>query len=123
MMNYNTEHDLIEAEAVGAEIAESDEDFRETLLEAVNAEAMQEKMLVDAKKRANKILRKNKGEIKRLKNHAGECLIMNNFEGYSYAIKKLRGIYKQPYTQDLIKSMWNTSRQSLLDIVESNQKA
>lgn len=103
---------------------ESNEDDQElelnTLEQQFDAEHIQEQLMTQANKRAQKILRKNKREINRLKNHAGKCLLENNFYGYSYAIKKLRDFYKQPYNDELIKTMWDTSRQALLKMVEEH---
>lgn len=119
-LEKNIEQKLIEAEAVEEQLAEDDEciSVEDEIDYQFDATAIQERMMADARKKADKILRKNKREIARLKKHAGECLIKNNYYGYQYAIKKLRDYYKQPYNEELIKSMWNTSRQSLLDIIE-----
>lgn len=122
-ISMNKEHAFVEAELrkVGDNLA--DEISKEESIENnFNASQIQEKMMQQATKQAQKILKKNKREIERLKKHAGECLIKNEYFGYSYAIKKLRDFYKQPYNEDLIKSMWNSSRQAMLDIVEQNKK-
>lgn len=122
-ISMNKEHAFVEAELrkVGDNLA--DEISKEESIENnFNASQIQEKMMQQASKQAQKILKKNKREIERLKKHAGECLIKNEYFGYSYAIKKLRDFYKQPYNEDLIKSMWNSSRQAMLDIVEQNKK-
>lgn len=122
-ISMNKEHAFVEAELrkVGDNLA--DEISKEESIENnFNASQIQEKMMQQATKQAQKILKKNKREIERLKKHAGECLIKNEYFGYSYAIKKLRDFYKQPYNEDLIKSMWNSSRQTMLDIVEQNKK-
>lgn len=122
-ISMNKEHAFVEAELrkIGDNLA--DEISKEESIENnFNASQIQEKMMQQASKQAQKILKKNKREIERLKKHAGECLIKNEYFGYSYAIKKLRDFYKQPYNEDLIKSMWNSSRQAMLDIVEQNKK-
>lgn len=126
-ISMNKEHALVEAELrkIDDNLADeiSNEISKEESIEnAFNASHIQEKMMQQATKQAQKILKKNKREIERLKKHAGECLIKNEYFGYSYAIKKLRDFYKQPYNEDLIKSMWDSSRQAMLDIVEHNKK-
>ena len=120
-MNANIEHDLIVAEGTGAELSDEETDQVESLADKFDAEKMHERMMAEATKQAQKRLKKHRKEIERLKKHAEKCLAENNFFGYSYAIKKLRDIYKQPYTEDLIKSMWNTSRQALFDLVKEAQ--
>lgn len=111
----NVEQQLIEAESVGAEAPEDEGD--ETLADKFNAEDLHDAMMAEATRQAEKSLKKNKNEISRLKTHAENCLFEGNFEGYSYAIKKLRDYYKQPYTEELVKTMWATSRQALFDMV------
>lgn len=118
-MNANIEHDLVVAEGIGAEITEEETD--ESLVDQFDAEKMHERMMAEATKQAQKRLKKNDREIKRLKNHAEKCLIENNFIGYSYSIKKLRDIYKQPYNEALIKTMWETTRQTLFELVKEAQ--
>lgn len=119
-MNANIEHDLIVAEGTGAELAE-ETDVVESLADQFDAEKMHDRMMAEATKQAQKRLKTNRRELERLKKHAEKCLIENNFVGYSYAIKKLRDIYKQPYTEELVRSMWNTSRQALFDLVKEAQ--
>lgn len=82
-----------------------------------DATALHEKMMEEATIKAHKHLKKNRKEIKRLQRHAELCLYSNNFAGYSYSIKKLRGIYKQPYNDELIKMMWSTTREALFEAV------
>lgn len=81
------------------------------------AEEIQDKIQSNADKKAQKILRKNKREIRRLKLHAEKAVYANNYVAYAYAIKKLRGYYKQPYTEELIKLMWKTTRDTVYNIV------
>lgn len=116
----NIEHVFVEAETQNIDGAFAHENDKDSIENAFDAERIQEAMMKEADKKAQKLLKKNKRELTRLKNHAGECLLKNNFSGYSYAIKKLRDFYKQPYNDELIKSMWNSSRKALLDIVEKN---
>lgn len=86
-------------------------------LEAMfNTEAIQSRIEAEAMKKALKLIKKNKREIARLKNHAGECVMTGNYFGYQYAVKKLRDFYRQPYTDELILQMWNSTRQAVVDI-------
>lgn len=85
---------------------------------AFDALAIQTELERKAQYKAQKILKKNKREISRLKTHAANCVLTNNYFGYKYAIQKLRGFYKQPYNDDLIKTMWETTRQTLFDMVK-----
>lgn len=80
-------------------------------------QAAQNSVQEEARKRAKKLLEKNKREIKRLKTHAANCLIEGNKTGYKYAIKKLRDFYKQPYTEELIDAMWVSSYNATRDII------
>lgn len=116
----NLEHSFIEDEAKN----QDDELFTEDdhIEHAFDATFIQEKMMAEATKKANKILKKNKREIERLKRHAELCIYNNNYFGYSYAIKKLRDFYKQPYTEELIKTMWTTTRETLLESIRHYHK-
>lgn len=102
----NTEHEFIEA----------DEQSRAEELFDPDITRMQNRIEAKAKAKAEKFLKKNRREIARLKKHAGECLLKNEKFGYCYAIKKLRDFYKQPYTEELIEQMWNSSRAAMFDI-------
>lgn len=111
----NIEHQLVEAEHRDESISEL-----ESIDYAFDAEEIQRRIEADAKRKADKILKKNKREIERLKKHAGECLIKGEKFGYCYAIKKLRTFYKQPYTEELIEQMWNSSSGALADIIKKS---
>jgi len=69
-----------------------------------------------AMRQAEKFLKKNRREWKRLHNHAQEALFDNNKEQYCYAIKKMRDILKQPYTEELIDEMWKSSVNALREV-------
>lgn len=120
-MQANIEHQLVEAEAIQANLTEeqAEDEGQSSLLDNYDAEKMHDRMMSMATQKAQRVLKRNGREIKRLKNHAGKCLMENRFDGYAYAIKKLRDIYKQPYNDELIRTMWDTSRQSLFDIVKT----
>lgn len=87
-------------------------DERNELIEELNNSPIADK----AMRQAQKYLRKNKAEWKRLHAHAEAALLSNNKAQYSYAIKKMRKMLKQPYTDDLIDTMWRTSRESVRNI-------
>lgn len=80
---------------------------------------LQEKIKQDANKKAEKILRKNKREIKRLKEHGQLALVSGNIDQYVYAIEKLRRIYKQaPLGQAGLELMYRTSREKLFEMIK-----
>jgi hypothetical protein len=83
---------------------------------------IQKKNEAEAVKKAEKILKKNRSELNRLYAHAQEAAIQNNFEAYEYAIKKSRDILRQPYTDELIKIQWVTTRQAIEDIINGISK-
>lgn len=91
-----------------------------------DAEALQEEYVAkEVKARVDKILKKNKREIKRLKQWAETCIFKGNKDGYIYAISKLRSIYKQPaLTKDEADVMWNSTYNAIKDTIEylSKQK-
>lgn len=72
-----------------------------------------------ANSQAQKILKKNSREIVRLKEHAGNAVLENNFPAYKYALEKLRTIYKQPFNDEIINTMWQTSRKTVWDIINA----
>lgn len=83
---------------------------------------MEEESEAQAEKQAISIVKKHKREIKRLNEHAQGAVLENNFEAYSYAIKKLRDLYRQPYNDELILSMWQTTRKQIWDIINAGSK-
>lgn len=70
-----------------------------------------------ARRDADKFLRKNKREITRLNKVAYDSVLDNNFPAYEYALKKLRDFYKQPYTDELIQMQWVSTRKTVWNIV------
>lgn len=76
----------------------------------------------EASTQADAILKKNKREIQRLNLHAQGAVLENNYLAYEYAIKKLRKIYRQPYTDDMIATMWETTRQQIWNIINAGTK-
>lgn len=70
-----------------------------------------------AQVKANKIYRKNRRELERLNKHAQEAVLENNFPAYKYAIEKSRDILRQPYTDEIILTGWQTSRKIIWDII------
>lgn len=70
-----------------------------------------------AEQQAAKILRKHRHEIKRLLKLAEGAVYDNNYESYKYAIMKLRDIYKQPYTDEIIKTGWETTRRQVWELI------
>lgn len=89
---------------------EERDELQQKLMEAAEEQAIA---------RANKIVRKNRRELERLKAHAGDAVLDNNFPAYKYAIEKLRTILKQPFNDEIILTCWNTSRKSVWDILNA----
>lgn len=75
-----------------------------------------EKLQNDAKIRLMKVMRKNRREIKRLNDHATECLISNNKDGYKYAINKIRSIAGLSDNNQL-DVLWETSRERVIQLI------
>ncbi|AZU98671.1 hypothetical protein ABNavy71_106 [Acinetobacter phage AB-Navy71] len=113
-MQANIEHLFTESESRTEELEEIDATF--------DTQAIQSRIEAQARQKAEKLIKKNKRELDRLKRHAAECLEKNNKTGYIYAIKKLRDFYRQPYTDELVESMWKSSRQALFDIAHAASK-
>jgi len=91
--------------------------------DAYTAEEMQyhDDLAERAKKTADKILKKNKREIDRLKKHGQMCLVSGNRDGYIYAINKLRGIYRQtPVDKQTGDTLYETSRQQLIELIRES---
>ncbi|HAL7776372.1 TPA: DUF2654 domain-containing protein [Escherichia coli] len=85
---------------------------------AVNeVDKVQAELEAKAAKKAEKILRKNSQEIARLKRWAEQAIIDDNRDAYIYAIGKLRDIYKQPHTPELLSAMWISTRQTVLSML------
>ena len=80
-------------------------------------EKVQAELEAKAAKKAEKILRKNAREIERLKMWAEKAIIDDNRDAYIYAIGKLRDIYKQPHTPELLAAMWVSTRQTVLSML------
>lgn len=64
-----------------------------------------------AENAANRYIKKHAKEIKRLQEHAKDCLIVNNESGYKYAVNKLRDITRQPKLNDeALDGLWASSK-------------
>ena len=95
-MTYNEQHDQIVVNEV---------------------DKVQAELEAKAAQKAEKILRKNSREIARLKRWAEQAIIDDNRDAYIYAIGKLRDIYKQPHTPELLSAMWVSTRQTVLNML------
>ncbi|QPI13787.1 hypothetical protein MYO4S_00031 [Serratia phage 4S] len=80
-------------------------------------EATKKAIADTAKAQADKFVRKNRKEIRRLKAHAEKALLTNDFEAYKYAISKLRTMLRQKTTDELVKALWDSNRQVLFNIL------
>lgn len=81
---------------------------------------IEERSRIDAQKQANSILKKNKREIKRLNELAQGAVLEDKYATYSYAIKKLRAIYRQPTTDELVAQLYVSSRHQIWKIINDN---
>lgn len=72
-----------------------------------------------ALKQADKIIRKNKREIDRLKEHIEQCVLNLNYDGWVYATNKLRGIMRQPEMDRTTSgTLWNSLLNEYAEIVK-----
>lgn len=83
---------------------------------------MEEATRQEANAKAAKIYKKHAKELKRLNEHAQRAVLENNFAAYKYAIEKSRDILRQPYTDELVKVQWETTRRQIWEIVNGNSK-
>lgn len=83
---------------------------------------LEEHNIKEANSQAAKILKKNAREIRRLNLHAQGAVLENNFEAYKYALIKLRCIYRQPVTDELVQLMWESTRKQIWEIVNGPSK-
>ena len=93
---------------------------RDAELEELQA-TMLENSKQSAMNRAQKIVKKHDKEIKRLKTWAQKCVLENNYAGYVYSIKKLRGIYQIKGVDD-IPALWASTQLELNNIIANASK-
>lgn len=67
--------------------------------------------------------KKNKRELKRLEEWAKTTLIEGNKEGYIYAIRKLRAVTGKSVSEDVLETLYETSRDEVLKIIRSYSEA
>ncbi|QPI18007.1 hypothetical protein POP12_215 [Pectobacterium phage POP12] len=94
-------------------------------IERINSEIdeiSQTPMYAEANNKARRIIKKNSKEIKRLYALCENALLFDKRESYIYAIRKIRDITKQRYTEELLEQMWLTSRQQVIDIIATYGK-
>ncbi|ASZ76320.1 hypothetical protein [Proteus phage PM2] len=83
-----------------------------------DVEKYEKRLQAEAEKRAEKILKKNKREINRLKTLYEESLLSGNKEQFIYALGKLRKIYKQSTERGVLEYCYETSRKAMFKIIE-----
>lgn len=86
-------------------------------------EAMGDELIKLGQKRAQKVLTKNKQEIKRLETLGKEALLKGNKDTYIYAIGKIRNIIGKPTTDDVLEILWKTSREQVIEIITAGVEA
>lgn len=64
-------------------------------------------------------IRKHRREIERLNKLAQAAVLENNYDSYSYAIRKLRKLYRQPHTDELILAGWQTTRKQVWELINA----
>lgn len=97
------------------------EQYSEADIEAA-AKVMEENSRVESEKQAQAILKKHGREIKRLRKLAEGAALENNYASYEYAITKLRAIYRQPTTSEMIPVMWQTTRAQIWKLLNAGKK-
>lgn len=95
-----------------------DEQYEEFKRNAEEAGLDSDLLEQEAIKKANKIIKKNKRELQRLQKHAEKCLLELNKVGYIYSVGKIRTIIRQPMTDEQLSMMYETSVQSLVEMVK-----
>ncbi|ASD52131.1 hypothetical protein KNT64_gp179 [Pseudomonas phage PspYZU05] len=105
MKEYREEHEFDDVES---QVEVSPRDEQDSLADYYERKLTKQRL---------KPIAKNRHEIKRLKNLAEKAILTNNFESYRYALCKLREFYRQPFTPEVIKTMWETTRSELRKVV------
>lgn len=76
---------------------------------------------VQAQQKTDKILKKNRHELRRLKKQYEEALLTGNKDMFKYTLSKLRTIYKQQVSEDILDLCWRTSRETIQGIIDDHQ--
>lgn len=84
---------------------------------------MGDELVKMGQKRAMKVLTKNKREIKRLEKLGHEALAYGNAESYKYAVGKIRQIIGKPVDDDILESLWKTSREQIVELLKAGVEA
>ena len=90
----------------------SDEEIKSRFDEGIRVQAQQE---------TDKILKKNRHELRRLKKQYEEALLTGNKDMFKYTLSKLRAIYKQQVSEDILDLCWRTSRETIQGIIDDHQ--
>lgn len=86
-------------------------------------DAMGDELIKMGQKKAQKVLTKNKAEIKRLEKLGHEALAYGNAESYKYAVGKIRKIIGKPVDDEILEKLWITSREQILDLIHAGIEA
>lgn len=81
-----------------------------------------EDIKLEAKRRADKFLKKNSKEIKRLKKIYEDALITLDKEKYFYALGKLRKMYRQDNSEKVLSYCWETYLLGIKETVNELKK-
>lgn len=93
--------------------------LKEQLLGIKDSDETKASIADQAVEQAEKHIKKHQKEIDRLNAHAEKCLFEDNYEGYHYAVNKLRVIYKQDeLTKEVSKQLYTFTRNELIKLIE-----
>lgn len=98
-------------------------DIENAIRESSLTKEMGDELIKLGQKRAMKVLTKNKREIQRLEKLGHEALATGNGESYKYAVGKIRKIIGKPVDDDILESLWKTSREQIVQIIKSGIEA
>lgn len=72
----------------------------------------------EIKRKVNKMVRKHRRELKRLRILGENALINGNEEQYIYSIGKIRSLVGMQVPDDILRTMYKTSRERVLQLID-----
>lgn len=98
-------------------------ELESAIRESSMSKEMGDELIRMGQKRAQKVLTKNKAEIKRLEALGHKALFECNREAYIYAVGKIRKIIGKPTTDDVLEMLWRSSRDQVAEIIKAGIEA
>lgn len=98
-------------------------EIENAIRESSLTKTMGDELIRMGQKRAQKVLSKNKREIQRLEKLGHEALAYGNAESYKYAVGKIRQIIGKPVDDDILETLWITSREQILNLIHAGTEA